>query len=439
MGALRPILSTAFQRAIVDRLPQRKGRMLFSRLDPLVTADRIATEHSGVWCDRELGSLLEQFSESSDVAWQRRILRLVHNRFQCRYAALIGDAKGTQSVRLAAGHLAPRFKHALLGLVAPFFLRGETSVFGYRCCGDRTLPELTLQTFGVERMIVYPLKLGLQRESRSHVLWLGYGDERLSGGAVRRLLELLRRVESELVFTRRISALERAAIDASKNSADKSRELADYSHDLCAALHNIELALELLGQQRDSSDLPLIAIASAHCRDLLDLSKGILEVSRDSVVAGRPDRAPFDLGSLCRERVERVRLQAEILGVSLSCSGSEILVNGDQRQLGRVLQNLISNALRSITKGAISVDWGASGTDVWFSVRDTGCGMTEAALAAGSAKESGVLSETGYQHGYRRGLPLVRSIIAAHHGSIKIESIPGSGTTVTVVLPEAAC
>jgi signal transduction histidine kinase len=102
-----------------------------------------------------------------------------------------------------------------------------------------------------------------------------------------------------------------------------------------------------------------------------------------------------------------------------------------------VLRNLIDNALKySPEHAAIWVQWGLDRAQVSIRVRDEGLGITAAerraifrkfvrgsAAAAANVKGSGV------------GLAMVKHIIAAHHGEIRVDSTPGSGSTFTVVLP----
>jgi signal transduction histidine kinase len=102
-----------------------------------------------------------------------------------------------------------------------------------------------------------------------------------------------------------------------------------------------------------------------------------------------------------------------------------------------VLRNLIDNALKySPEHPSIWVQWGLERARVAIRVRDQGLGITAAerkaifrkfvrgsAAAAANVKGSGV------------GLAMVKHIIAAHHGEIRVDSTPGGGSTFTVVLP----
>ena len=123
--------------------------------------------------------------------------------------------------------------------------------------------------------------------------------------------------------------------------------------------------------------------------------------------------------------------------IELSGPDATCAINADPDALSVVLRNLIDNALKySPEHPAIWVQWELDRTQVAIRVRDHGLGITAAerrtifrkfvrgsAAAAANVKGSGV------------GLAMVKHIIAAHHGEIRVDSTPGAGSTFTVVLP----
>jgi len=112
-------------------------------------------------------------------------------------------------------------------------------------------------------------------------------------------------------------------------------------------------------------------------------------------------------------------------------------ISADPDALSVVLRNLIDNALKySPEHPAIWVQWGLERRQVAIRVRDRGLGITTAerrtifrkfvrgtAATAANVKGSGV------------GLAMVKHIIAAHRGEIRVDSTPGEGSTFTVRLP----
>jgi CheY-like chemotaxis protein/anti-sigma regulatory factor (Ser/Thr protein kinase) len=100
-----------------------------------------------------------------------------------------------------------------------------------------------------------------------------------------------------------------------------------------------------------------------------------------------------------------------------------------------VLTNLILNALEAMPEGgAVAISAVAGDEQVELTVRDTGVGMSRETLAS-----LGELFATGEKRGgHGIGLATSREIVAAHGGSIMIESEPDVGTTCRVTLPLAS-
>ncbi len=122
----------------------------------------------------------------------------------------------------------------------------------------------------------------------------------------------------------------------------------------------------------------------------------------------------------------------ELDGPEATCA-----INADPDALSVVLRNLIDNALKySPEHPAIWVQWGLERKEVAIRVRDHGLGITPAErrtifrkFVRGTAATSANVKGSGV------GLAMVKHIIAAHHGDIRVDSTPGEGSTFTVRLP----
>jgi CheY-like chemotaxis protein len=115
------------------------------------------------------------------------------------------------------------------------------------------------------------------------------------------------------------------------------------------------------------------------------------------------------------------------------------LVLGNKTQLRQVVMNLVLNASEAIEEGEGTVRIATSssaaplnGEDVRIEITDTGGGMTEEA-------RSRIFERTFTTKAGARGMGLavVRGIVRAHGGMVKVSSTPGQGTTFDVLLPSA--
>jgi len=110
----------------------------------------------------------------------------------------------------------------------------------------------------------------------------------------------------------------------------------------------------------------------------------------------------------------------------------------DERKFSQIFINLLSNALKFTPRGGrVSLAAGLEPNGALsLCVRDTGIGIDpkdiETVLAPFGQVESAF---TRNHHGTGLGLPLAKSIAELHGGTLRLESVPGIGTTVTVVLP----
>jgi signal transduction histidine kinase len=167
--------------------------------------------------------------------------------------------------------------------------------------------------------------------------------------------------------------------------------------------------------------------------DLLDLSKlgaGKLKLNTQTVEVLR----------VILDSLRELEVLAAKSHVCLSVhvfDGVSLLIADDKR-LRQMVLNLLSNALKFTPKGGeISIDVFRRGTDIAISVSDTGIGMREEDIATalepfGHVDNRHVISN----HGTGLGLPLTKQLAELHGGALEVESQPGRGTTVTILLPE---
>jgi len=115
----------------------------------------------------------------------------------------------------------------------------------------------------------------------------------------------------------------------------------------------------------------------------------------------------------------------------------DVFVHGDSDRLNQVLINLISNALKYTNQGSsVDVVFRADDQKAEIIIKDDGIGIDK--------KDIPYIFERFYRSDLSRnrntggkgiGLTITKTLVEAHHGTIKIDSTPGIGTTVTVVLP----
>ena len=219
----------------------------------------------------------------------------------------------------------------------------------------------------------------------------------------------------------------------------KSELVATVSHEVRTPLAGILGFAELLLHRQADEDTRRSYLETIHGEavrltalidDFLDLQK---------IDAGRFPLAsePFDLIHVLQSEVELFSMQSGTHQLDFSASHAPLWMEGDRRQVARVVANLLSNAIKySPASGSITV--AATTRDGFhrFSVSDTGLGIpAEQQLRVFERFFRVDTSDARAIGGTGLGLALCREIIVAHGGSIGFESTEGRGSTFWCELP----
>ena len=107
-------------------------------------------------------------------------------------------------------------------------------------------------------------------------------------------------------------------------------------------------------------------------------------------------------------------------------------LNVDRDQFGSVITNLLLNAREALGRGGeVRIETRQSDSWAILSVADNGCGMSPAFLRASLFRPF----QTTKKKGLGIGMFQSKMVVEAHRGKIQVESEPGAGTTVRVMLP----
>jgi signal transduction histidine kinase len=186
---------------------------------------------------------------------------------------------------------------------------------------------------------------------------------------------------------------------------------------------------ELSGQPDAGPMLGRMARVHAAARRVNELLEADLREGPRPAPAG----AGATLGAIAATVRARLLDQAAAAGVRLAVTAGRGVVRGDSGELTEALQNIVKNAIEaspSDTDVTVTMTKKADGHH--WTVRDSGRGMARAQIA-----------QLGQRRGSRRpggsgiGLGMARDAIERHGGVIRVESVIGAGTQVSVWLPRA--
>jgi signal transduction histidine kinase len=147
-------------------------------------------------------------------------------------------------------------------------------------------------------------------------------------------------------------------------------------------------------------------------------------------------RSPVDLVELARTAVDQHQHSTDRHALYVSSSTEELVGTWDPVRLGRVLDNLLDNAIKYSPRGG-TVEISLDAEDSWaiLCVSDRGEGIPTADLPHIFERFHRGRNVEGRIPGTGIGLAGVQRIIELHQGTIEVESAVGFGTTVTIRLP----
>jgi PAS domain S-box-containing protein len=171
---------------------------------------------------------------------------------------------------------------------------------------------------------------------------------------------------------------------------------------------------------------------------LLKLVNTLLDFSR--IEAGRAQAAyePTDLASLTADLASVFRSAIERAGMQLkvNCPPLPQPVYVDRDMWEKIVLNLLSNAFKYTPEGEIAVELRPAVDHVELSVRDTGVGISADELPHLFERFHRIQNvQARTNEGSGIGLAFVNELVKLHSGSIKVESVAGSGSTFTVSIP----
>lgn len=278
----------------------------------------------------------------------------------------------------------------------------------------------------------------LSRQQRFHdFTWQPWRDAR---GVIQGVMAVAVEVTG-LVVARR--AAEDLARDLREAVQARDEFLSIASHELRTPITSVQLQLQFLLRAAPAVDAEG-TVSLVHRRvdatlrsvaQLHQLVATLLDVSR--IRAGRLDlhREPVDLASLTQDLVSRVQEDAAGARCSVRLVVAEPLVGSwDRVRVEQVITNLLSNAFKYGAQRPVEVHVTREGDFARLSVKDQGIGIALEDQSRIFHRFERAVSQRHYS-GFGLGLWIVRQIVEALHGDIRVESRPNAGSTFIVRLP----
>jgi len=240
--------------------------------------------------------------------------------------------------------------------------------------------------------------------------------------------------------------LEQSNIDlsAAKENAElanlsKTRFLAAASHDVLQPLNAAHLSMSALAEIQTSDEgKKLVRQVERSLETMEDLLRTLLDISKLDAGVVRPEIGDVNLETLFASLRSDFQPLADLNGLKLKFRPAHATARSDRTLLRRILQNIISNALRYTRSGGVLVGIRHRGDTIRIDVADTGCGIPDDQRDAvfeefhrGSISADASLASGGLG----LGLAIVRRIAGALSHPITFSSKVGRGTIFHIDVP----
>ncbi|MEE2025697.1 PAS domain-containing hybrid sensor histidine kinase/response regulator [Alkalimonas mucilaginosa] len=227
-----------------------------------------------------------------------------------------------------------------------------------------------------------------------------------------------------------------AKAEAEAANASKTRFLALASHDILQPLNAARLfTAALSGRHHDKQHQHIVQQLDNSLKATEELISTLLEIAKLDDGKLQPSVQPVALGELLSNLADEYNLLARQKGLQLKVRSQDVQVLTDATYLRRIVQNMLSNAIKYTPKGKVLLSCRRRGEHLLLQVWDTGPGIAEPDLVRIFDDFYRIDATAKGQQGVGLGLAVVHRMARVLGHSVAVHSRPGHGTVFSLTLP----
>lgn len=277
------------------------------------------------------------------------------------------------------------------------------------------------------------------------------------GGIVATYADITARVQADLALKRANENLEQRVSErtaelvrvngelaqaqqlAEEANLGKTRFLAGAGHDILQPLNAARLYCSALLEKSRQGDVRQAANnIDSSLESVETILSAVLDISRLDTGALKPNATVFNLGELLKQIGTDFQLLAQGKHLDLRIVPSSVHVETDRNLFRRLVQNLVSNAIKYTRGGTVLVGIRRRGDLCELQIIDTGIGIPESKLNAVFGEFTRLDEGAREADGLGLGLSIVDRIARVLRLEIRMQSEPGKGTQFSVILPRSS-
>ncbi len=240
-------------------------------------------------------------------------------------------------------------------------------------------------------------------------------------------------------LTRLNTELERAKAGAEQANISKTRFLAAASHDILQPLNAARLYVtSLIERQGNSETSQLVGNIDASLDAVEEIIGALLDISRLDTGAMKPEFGSLRIDDILRQLEVEFAPLAQNKGLRLDFVHCSVAVQSDRRLLRRLLQNLVSNAIKYTLDGRVLVGCRRRGASLRIDVYDTGIGIPASKRHAIFHEFQRLDQGAKVARGLGLGLSIVERIARVLNHKVEVVSTVGRGSHFSIEVPLAS-
>jgi PAS domain S-box-containing protein len=285
----------------------------------------------------------------------------------------------------------------------------------------------------------------IQTKNRGYLWVESVGKELAGAGARNDLIITTRDIserkarEADLVQARDTAEAARKEAEHARQEAEKANRLksaflANMSHEIRTPLTSVIGFSEVLEEEVEEDYVRFAHLIRKSSTRLKDVLNSVLRLSKLEVGAVEFEPEEMDLATEVERTVELLQPQASDKNLTLRTDlPDEVSMRLDPGATGRILDNLVSNAIKYTPDGGeVHVRLQAGDAGAELTVADTGQGIDETLLPDLFEPFVQAPGEDGRQDGSGLGLAITKRLVEGMDGEIEVDTEVGEGTCFTV-------